>query len=1717
MSDVKTRLREKLNGKGSKKEKTICLVMIVKNEIKVLPRCFDSVKGIISAYSICDTGSTDGTPEYIRNYWSNLGIPGKVYDDPWKNFGYNRTHAVSWGRSQNCDLLMLMDADFVFNLKDPEFRSKIPDNVDGFLIKYDGELDYRQNLLVNSKKRWRYVGVTHEYIEMIRDTNKKGELGPAQVTESFDGFTFFHAADGGNRSDKFIRDKKLLLAGVEEEPKNGRYFFYLAQTCFDLGHYEEAIKYYKKRIELPGFQEEDYFARYRLGLAKYKAGHDFFEVFGQLLGAWDFRKSRLEALHDLITYCQERGDYKLGFQIGIMALDTPYPSKDYLFIDSSVHKWRFKFELAKCGIECCKATEVSNICNTLLKEKFYPSYVESDIKKLYMTALKQLKFIKNNESKQAAAIAATAAAATPATSATATSANATAANASHSPCPSPSPSPGTKASTDADASATKDLATKDLATKDLATKDSATKDLATKDLATKDLATNAVTDTNNLDMGKIGQNKGVNIVLYLRRAIDNLSEMLSVLTMQDHLNKIYVYLATDDIQMPDLESCTNSMNIKILKTIGLGSRLSILRHAEVFEAENILIFDQDRKPGSNLLSELVKAHKRMDNDALIGYWGWKLAPPQFSKNNEMITLWECLPGSQGSEFVSNVDDTVDYLCGLWFGSSQIFFKILEIDKVAEKNRMESLNYLNSITEDTPFRLEDRFPTGDIDDRRAFDFTSDYDLRTVDDIRLCLHIASIIKPRVVRLDNHVLFHVPNNVYYGEGDVAQIRHNEIARFCKNGYQTTLTNQGAFPEDSIALAASTEATEATEATSSTSLKATASSLTATASSLEKEDVGGCPEDDLPPDSDNVSQNVNNREQIILQNVNNREQIILQNVNNREQIILQNVNNREQIISQNVNNREQIILQNVNNREQIILQNVNNREQIILQNNNYSQDIISTVRQLKEKEKDSLSEAKQFNYTRICIFVPDWTSIGGSELTIRDLYENLKSTLEAVAKGIEIKITNKAPEVYGFNPNLLITQQFSIQPCSEIASRLNIPFWTLIHGPGQGIAHPKATLYIYNSMHLMESDNRFPKSKKIFLQPSININKILNSETQKSKQKRNEIKASNKTITFIGSTGYNYLKGSDLVIELARKMSSFKFVYIGPVEPIRYDTDYYLVGKMPPLEPANIKYRTIIPNNLHVMTNTHDLEPIWNKTAIIIIPSIVESFGRVAVEAAAHNIPVIASDLPGLREATANLAFYVKNYRNVDLWADMIKKTLGPNGTPQDSKAIIDTYLQLQKTSLNKIYEYIGLTDTETVTGTPGAPVAVDVSVEKPEVEKVAVEKVAVEVSVEKPEVEKVAEDKPEIVADKPEVVVADKPEVVVADKPEAEKKTTPSIIYINLDRRTDRNASLLQKFNSLTHKCEKDGDLRLERFPAIDGNALKMTPENAYLLRNNTFHNRKNTLACAKSHIEIWKRLISSNQEYAVVIEDDIDFSENFVPLWNSLINSISSCKEINASSLFDLLWFGYSVTPGLEDEYNKTFPKDILNIVPMIDNNYWCGAYGYIISYAGAQKLLDVIEKFGLTHPIDTIMMHAMRNHYGNFRGLATLPILVTTQIADDDNNVDTDVQRNYDSVPFDLKIKVWDKIINEKIKSLHNCNDSDTFDLCIANISHPNINDIADPVLILDEEAMTLSAPIGRNWASLSLREDTTDQISLQNFINEYCFKVWAEIYPLKYL
>ena len=42
--------------------------MIVKNESRIMERCLNATKSIVDFVSICDTGSTDNTPEIIENW-----------------------------------------------------------------------------------------------------------------------------------------------------------------------------------------------------------------------------------------------------------------------------------------------------------------------------------------------------------------------------------------------------------------------------------------------------------------------------------------------------------------------------------------------------------------------------------------------------------------------------------------------------------------------------------------------------------------------------------------------------------------------------------------------------------------------------------------------------------------------------------------------------------------------------------------------------------------------------------------------------------------------------------------------------------------------------------------------------------------------------------------------------------------------------------------------------------------------------------------------------------------------------------------------------------------------------------------------------------------------------------------------------------------------------------------------------------------------------------------------------------------------------------------------------------------------------------------------------------------------------------------------------------------------------------------------------------------
>jgi tetratricopeptide (TPR) repeat protein len=308
--------------------KTLAIALMVKNEEKVILRCLESVKSIADVIIVSDTGSTDATPYLIAAFCMEHNIKCHIFEDEWVNFGHNRTKLLKYIKDKT-DYALLLDADMTININN---FSKEQLTESAYYLRYARNLDYSQLLLINNRMNWYYEGVTHEYI-----TSKE-----LKFTADLNSITINHHHDGNNRKDKFERDIQLLLKGIEEEPTNARYYFYLAQSYKDIGEYEKAIEYYKKRIELKGWCEEVFYSLYQIGYCREMLG-DLAKAKLAYISAWEFRPIRAESLYRLALVCKAKEEYNQAYLYIKKALEIPYP-KDLLFIDRPIYETLLKEE-----------------------------------------------------------------------------------------------------------------------------------------------------------------------------------------------------------------------------------------------------------------------------------------------------------------------------------------------------------------------------------------------------------------------------------------------------------------------------------------------------------------------------------------------------------------------------------------------------------------------------------------------------------------------------------------------------------------------------------------------------------------------------------------------------------------------------------------------------------------------------------------------------------------------------------------------------------------------------------------------------------------------------------------------------------------------------------------------------------------------------------------------------------------------------------------------------------------------------------------------------------------------------------------------------------------------------------------------------------------------------------------------------------------------------
>jgi len=341
---------------------TLCLNMIVKNESKIITRLFDSVINIIDCYCICDTGSTDNTVELIKTYFESKNIPGKIVNEPFKNFAHNRNFALKSAINMS-DYVLLMDADMILEVK--TFNKIILNHVDACNILQGNDDFYYQNTrIIKNNGLYSYVGVTHEYIDRPPNSIiyeiKKNELF---ITDY---------GDGGCKSDKFERDIKLLTNGIIEEPKNiERYHFYLANSHHDAGNFEEAIKIYEKRIKIGGWEQEIWYSYYRIGLCYKKLGKISDAIYNWLT-AYDFLPIRIENLYEIVNHYRLTSKSKLAghfYDIAQIVLQKNENRDNFLFLHNDVYTYKLDYEFTifalYIGINNIndKVVKILNKCN----------------------------------------------------------------------------------------------------------------------------------------------------------------------------------------------------------------------------------------------------------------------------------------------------------------------------------------------------------------------------------------------------------------------------------------------------------------------------------------------------------------------------------------------------------------------------------------------------------------------------------------------------------------------------------------------------------------------------------------------------------------------------------------------------------------------------------------------------------------------------------------------------------------------------------------------------------------------------------------------------------------------------------------------------------------------------------------------------------------------------------------------------------------------------------------------------------------------------------------------------------------------------------------------------------------------------------------------------------------------------------------------------------
>lgn len=317
----------------------IILLLMIKNESRIIRRSILSALNAVDAVCISDTGSTDGTVQLLEEVYPTLSVPAKTYHRPWIHFGANRTlsfqdaqafcQTLGWNPARTYALAI--DADMELKVEST-FHKQEDLGLKGYsLVQKAGTLHYANTRLLRLDEPWTCLGATHEYW----NGPMEGILPDAKLWID-------DRNDGGCKADKYTRDRTLLEKEMAEQPHNVRTVFYLAQTYKCLGLYDLSIDMYKRRIALGDWYEEVWYSHYMIAQQYLQTGRaeeaELWVLKGQKASNY-----RSESLYLLVKHFRIEGQQWKAMHYYRAAKAIPKPQVA-LFLESEVYDHLLDYE-----------------------------------------------------------------------------------------------------------------------------------------------------------------------------------------------------------------------------------------------------------------------------------------------------------------------------------------------------------------------------------------------------------------------------------------------------------------------------------------------------------------------------------------------------------------------------------------------------------------------------------------------------------------------------------------------------------------------------------------------------------------------------------------------------------------------------------------------------------------------------------------------------------------------------------------------------------------------------------------------------------------------------------------------------------------------------------------------------------------------------------------------------------------------------------------------------------------------------------------------------------------------------------------------------------------------------------------------------------------------------------------------------------------------------